>query len=319
MNYYNLHDIISIKSNIIELPDTFYTRPIKNTDITFISSNLNFDTHDSSRTRNFFYTHTFYSLQMDYKAPFLNTKLKISDLDTRPLIEFTPHLLKYSRVGISIKSLIQLQLLKKGHAMIHAACIEKNNESSLIVSAKDMGKTSTTLALLDNYNFMSDDLTIISENGTSYSYPEPVVITPNTANTHKQFLLNKLFKIHGINQIRERFFNKESYITYNIPTRQITPSAPIKNVFILNTGPTPNISKITQEQAVQKIIATTIDLINPLKEPILNYYAYLCGYDMYNETLKLQHIISSSIANANYYEITSNNIKDFQKYIRSIT
>ena len=69
--------------------------------------------------------------------------------------------------------LLELKLLQKGHAFIHAACVEKNGDGLMITAPPDTGKTFTTIKLVreHGYSHMADDMTIIGPGGTAYCFP----------------------------------------------------------------------------------------------------------------------------------------------------
>jgi hypothetical protein len=72
--------------------------------------------------------------------------------------------------------------VRKGYALVHAACISFDGQAVLVTARTDTGKTSTILRTVDNYtcSFLSDDMTIVGRDGTVLSYPKPLTISNHT-------------------------------------------------------------------------------------------------------------------------------------------
>jgi dolichol-phosphate mannosyltransferase len=94
------------------------------------------------------------------------------------ILRFSPHVL-YTNV---IEPLLRWNFVRKGYALVHAACVAVNGQAVLVTAQTDTGKTSTILRTVDNYacSFLSDDMTIISRDGRVMSYPKPLTISNHT-------------------------------------------------------------------------------------------------------------------------------------------
>jgi len=324
--YYQLHDIVEIYTDVpIGIPEYFkkyytllpemgmYTKIIiqkekfiKNTSDVWI------------RRKDFKYTIKDNGLCIDYG---FNVQLILQLFDDEIFrVVFSPNFLKYSRLQVSIRPIIQQILINNGYSFIHAGCLDHKDESILIVAPRDFGKTSTILSLLDgeDFKFMSDDLTIISRDGFALSYPEQVdispytstgsVVKPNTSVLGKSFIISLLYN---------RIFNKEFTQKRQISSEIITDKAPISKVFILSSGDK-STKQISNNEATSQIFTSTIDLINPTKYFIYNFYSYIFNIDLY-KCIENQHkIIEQSITKAECYDISSTNISDYHKQIRKL-
>jgi len=95
-----------------------------------------------------------------------------------PVLRFSPHVL-YTNV---IEPILRWALVRKGYALIHAACIAVDGRAVLVTARTDTGKTSTILRALDNFHcsFLSDDMTIVSRDGKVMSFPKPLTISKHT-------------------------------------------------------------------------------------------------------------------------------------------
>lgn len=94
------------------------------------------------------------------------------------VLRLSPHVL-YTNV---VEPILRWALVRKGYALVHAACIAVNGQAVLVTAQTDTGKTSTILRAVDNYaySFLSDDMTIMSRDGKVMSYPKPLTISQHT-------------------------------------------------------------------------------------------------------------------------------------------
>jgi dolichol-phosphate mannosyltransferase len=95
-----------------------------------------------------------------------------------PLLVRSPHVL-YTNV---VEPIMRWEFVKRGYALIHAACIAYGDNALLVTARTDTGKTTTVLRLLDNggATFLSDDLTLMTAEGRVFSYPKPLTISNHT-------------------------------------------------------------------------------------------------------------------------------------------
>ncbi len=95
-----------------------------------------------------------------------------------PLLRLSPHVL-YTNV---VEPVLRWMFVTKGYALVHGACISADGEATLITAKTDTGKTTTILKALDarSYEFLSDDLTLLNEEGEILCYPKPLTISRHT-------------------------------------------------------------------------------------------------------------------------------------------
>ena len=93
-----------------------------------------------------------------------------------------------------IEAIIGFKLLAKDHALVHSSCISKDGEGYLICAWHGTGKTMVTLKLVNEMglNFLSDDMTIISDSGRAYCFPKDVKLSLPHA---EEFELGKKVKL----------------------------------------------------------------------------------------------------------------------------
>ena len=70
-----------------------------------------------------------------------------------------------------IENFMRYKAVFNNCAVVHSACIAKNDNCMVLFSLGETGKTTATLGLVEKgYEFLSDDMTFISEKGIAYSY-----------------------------------------------------------------------------------------------------------------------------------------------------
>ena len=95
-----------------------------------------------------------------------------------PILRLSRHVL-YTNV---VEPILRWSFVRKGYALVHAACVSFDGQAVLVTAQTNTGKTSTILRTVDNYacSFLSDDMTIISRDGRVMSYPKPLTISNHT-------------------------------------------------------------------------------------------------------------------------------------------
>ncbi len=103
-----------------------------------------------------------------------------TEVRASPLIGLSPHVL-YTNV---VEPLVRWSLVRKGHALMHGACLSFDDRALFITARTDTGKTTTILNTLkaqrDACRFLSDDMTIFAPDGTVYAYAKPLTISRHT-------------------------------------------------------------------------------------------------------------------------------------------
>lgn len=94
------------------------------------------------------------------------------------LLGRSPHVL-YNNV---VEPILRFELLRLGHALVHAACVVRGDEALLITARTDTGKTSTMLQILEagGLGFLSDDMCILAPSGEVLMFPKPMTISAHT-------------------------------------------------------------------------------------------------------------------------------------------
>ena len=102
----------------------------------------------------------------------------VVEVAVSPILRHSLHVL-YTNV---VEPILRWTFVRKGYALVHAACVSFDGQAVLVTARTDTGKTSTILRTVDNYacSFLSDDMTIVSKDGQVMSYPKPLTISNHT-------------------------------------------------------------------------------------------------------------------------------------------
>ncbi len=102
------------------------------------------------------------------------------EIAVAPMLQFSLHVL-YTNV---VEPVLRWAMVRKGYALVHAACVSVEDQAVLVTARTDTGKTSTILRAVENYScsFLSDDMTIVSRDGEVMSFPKPLTISNHTLN-----------------------------------------------------------------------------------------------------------------------------------------
>jgi dolichol-phosphate mannosyltransferase len=154
-----------------------------------------------------------------------------------PLLRFSPHVL-YTNV---IEPLLRWTFVKKGYALVHGAALAFGDEACMITARTDTGKTTTLLKILayqrrnvDQTAFLSDDMIIVSPNGTVMTYPKPLTVSyhtlraidSRTLNFTERMTLPFQSRIHSRSGRRFAFLISKTHLpaaTINMITQMLIP------------------------------------------------------------------------------------------------
>jgi len=330
VEYYSIHDIIKVKTNVKLpiLPDYFKVKDELTTpDIEVLVGELKIDLpEDKKRCGIFFLQGRGSSLFIDYKIPFLDAKLIIDDLEGKTKIKFTKALKKFGKVEVLFNTILLLKFIQKGYALVHSGCVNSFGNCYLISAMRDMGKTSTVLSLLDGnkFKFMSDDLTILRDDGKAFSYPTKVGISPFTLTGNMvSYTGGRMKKLIAKSQllifILENFLKFELSERKEIPHELIEDEGTIEKVFILaGSREKEGIRKIDNSEAARKILMTTAELLDPFRVYSLNYYSYIFDLDTLKLFNKEKEIIEKAIADAECFELRANKVERYVEMVKEV-
>ena len=281
--YYNIHNIIRIRS-VQRLPELghFLTNEVLD-DLDFdISIVTNPQVHRAAG-----------SIVYDEllgRAGFsivINRGETPTKIFASPLVNKSPHVL-YTNV---IEPLLRWAFVRKGYALMHGACIAVNGEALFITARTDTGKTTTILQLIrehsDKFQFLSDDMTILTKEGQVLNYPKPLTISLHTLKAARcmpdlswpgraflrvqsrlhsrtgrlfgMWLTNKNFPGATLNAVVQAIIPPPKFmINQMISKAVIAPSAQFSRIAIIERGPEFERS-VGEEEALRILMANAED------------------------------------------------------------
>lgn len=105
-------------------------------------------------------------------------RLSIHDLEGKTVIHFAGGIWGESVLkDFVIEPLISFKLASKGFSTLHASAISVNDVGFIFAGGPEAGKTASILSLSFHNNvFLSDEITVLSNDGIVYSFPSPIRI-----------------------------------------------------------------------------------------------------------------------------------------------
>lgn len=252
------------------------------------------------------------------------------------MLRHSPHVL-YTNV---IEPLLRWTFVTKGYALVHAATIAFGEKAYLITARTDTGKTTTLLKILsyqrrsnDKAAFLSDDMILISPDGTAFNYPKPLTISFHTlkaVNSDALSLMEKIklpfqSRIHSKSGRRVAFFISKSILpaaTVNLFAQLFVPppkyfvdellpkvkqvsKAKLSGIFIIERG-SKGVYKIDNKEAIDILLSNCEDAYGFPPYDDLKEFLYLQnGVDL---RIKEKNIIRKGLSELSATSIRSENL-----------
>jgi hypothetical protein len=204
-------------------------------------------------------------------------------VDVAALLARSPHVL-YTNV---VEALLRFVLASRGYVLLHSACLVANGQAVLLSAQTDTGKTSTVIRLVRDhgYEFLSDDMTIISADGRALCYPKPMTLSYHTMSSIKggelrgsqraalavqsrlhsksgrsvgRFLGNLNIPIMSVNSIVQILVPPPKYSIDALMPASIGTEAPISHAFLMERGESSS-ERVGIDEGVTALIANTDD------------------------------------------------------------
>jgi glycosyltransferase involved in cell wall biosynthesis len=176
------------------------------------------------------------------------------------LLQWSPHVL-YTNI---VEPILRWMLVRRGYALVHAACMESEGGAVLITAATDTGKTTTLLRTLSRpgqtFKFLSDDMVIVSRDGYVLNYPKPLTISRHTLEAVSGAPLSMIQRLAL--QVQSRVHSKSGRKTALALTRTRLPMASINTIAQILVPPPkyyietliPEVTVSSRIQAAQLVI-----------------------------------------------------------------
>ena len=224
--FYNIHDLVKIRTENLDLHNIlsyFSTSSVSQPDLMLKIDKVDIKADLYDRLERF----DLGEKEVVERRKFGTMQLK--DLFNRTELNATKGYARFRPLLTLLEHILEFKLLTKNHILIHSACVSKNDEGCLICAPRGTGKTMVSLKLVKDkgFHFLSDDRTIISDDGRAYCFPKNVKLSmPHV----REFGLNKKAElklligelVRKIPVIRRRL-----EIAHNVPVTKIIKNAEI--------------------------------------------------------------------------------------------
>jgi dolichol-phosphate mannosyltransferase len=200
-----------------------------------------------------------------------------------PLLVASPHVL-YTNV---VEALLRFVLVSRGRVLLHSACLDLDGRGVLLSARTDTGKTGTVLRLLrqGGARFLSDDMTIISPDGTALAFPKPLTISQHTlravdageltpaewrwlsvqSRLHSRegrgvgaWLGERNLPIMSVNAITQYLIPPPKFTVHRLVSCEDTTTVPISELFIIERG-AHRMEPIDPDELVDQLVENTDD------------------------------------------------------------
>lgn len=202
-----------------------------------------------------------------------------------------------------IEPIIFYKLANKGYSFIHSSCVSDKDYAYIFIASKGTGKTSTALKLVnDGWHFFSDEYTILSKEGTVYSYP-------NCIHLHQYNFIDLPFLKENLSfsdrlavKIKGAIYKatfKYANIAHNVEVKKIFPNLvtetnrPLGAVILLikTNRNKVRISKIDSKKLVNQIL-----VINRFEIPhFVNYLNAFSFNDPFSNISRYEQYVSENL------------------------
>lgn len=174
--FYNIHDLIRVRS-AQRLPELGYFQTATPLDAIDLDISVVGDVSRHRQSDSIVYGD--FPGRLGFNIV-INRGEEKTDVFASSLVGASPHVL-YTNV---VEPLLRWMFVHKGYALMHGATIAFGDKALFITAQTDTGKTTTILHTIRNNaqagRFLSDDMSILSPDGTLRCYPKPLTISQHT-------------------------------------------------------------------------------------------------------------------------------------------
>jgi len=199
------------------------------------------------------------------------------------LLARSPHV-AYTNI---VEALLRFALASRGQMLLHSACLELDGRGLMLSARTDTGKTGTVLRLLRERGarFLSDDMTILSDDGTARCFPKPMTISSHTlravdpgdlsrgewlglglkSRLHSKggrgiglWMANANLPIMSANALTQLIVPPPKYFADRLVDCRVIDETTVENLFVIERGPS-ELAELTDESALAILMENTED------------------------------------------------------------
>ncbi len=201
--------------------------------------------------------------------PLIKLKILVRNIETEPEIYVNKIEKKVYKIHQLISFLSHAEMSQKGTIMLHGAGVSDQNGQGILFGARqDIGKTTLVLNLARRgFSIIGDDALNLKKDGSLIRIQKKAGIYPHPENLKN---LSLSLKEQLIGWGKYHFFVNPPFCHLIYPNLRVDYSkigrvadkVGLKRIFILDYGKN-EINKIGKEEAINKFLSTTFDLILP--------------------------------------------------------
>jgi putative flippase GtrA len=248
-------------------------------------------------------------------------------IEVAPLLASSPHVL-YTNV---VEALLRFLLVSRGYVLLHSACVMADGKAAILSAQTDTGKTSTVIQLVRDhgFDFLSDDMTIISPDGRAICYPKPMTLSYHTMSSIKggtlrrreraalavqsrlhsksgrsvgHFLGSLNIPIVSINSVVQILVPPPKYRIDALMACRIAAEAPIGHVFLMERGESLH-EQVTPEGAIRQLIENTDDAYGFPPFATFSPHITIGGEDYNALRRKEEELLLQALENASVHRV----------------
>lgn len=234
-------------------------------------------------------------------------QLVLENLEEKTSITFTDAYKRLVGVNPLVECILDMKLMQKGLAKTHAACVELNDGTGVMVAGWDhSGKSTIAMDMLAaGAKFLSDDITLLSESG-AYSYPKNI-----KAFTGMYALAKRLNSIP--------FVNRTLGLNKGVPPKNVIGSTKVGYLFISRFGKKA-LHEMSAAEAAMALETMSIYVTAPFdSRHLVLEYCHYNKYDIGGLLASRIGIIKKFLAGVKCFELTSTNVADSEELISKTT
>ncbi len=257
---------------------------------------------------------------------FGNTKLVIKDLFSSKVSVSVSKLYnlwalsrfsKLKSVGVELTDIATINLLDKGYLSFHGGCVAANGKGHIITGLPDMGKTLTTMKLLEDekINYLSEDILLIDKALTAYAVP----YTQTVEKRRRLSLFESIYASVYEGLFKNNFIKTDIFEAIPGIRERTLDSTPIATIFFLIRGP--KMCQTVEGDEKENLLLQTIQLNNLeftyfRNEIILSYLFFNDSRDINYFLEKEKGMITDVFSSTNVVMVSAEDAFGYHDQIR---
>ncbi len=205
----------------------------------------------------------------------------VRNLMERCEIIFNKNALKNLKIdGFTLENLLEdtlhIKLITNKFAILHAAAVSGEKSAMVLAGWAGAGKTPLLIKILKetNLNYVSNEITIVSEKGKVWPFPSTVRYETPTRFRIPRRLHPILPKIPGLKKLNKIVF--KPFTSYSTERKD----KKVKYCVILQLSKVEYSKKLSKKDALRKIIQIVNQVLRIDRHPLLKEYFYLNDIDV---------------------------------------